>query len=220
MTTTVAVTLRVVQAQGYAEPREALARDWLAWLEGRGLRPLLVPAAVPDPAAYAAGFGARGLLLSNGNDVGPGAGGVSPAGVDVDPRRDEAERLLLDAALAAGLPTLGVCRGHQLAAALLGGRLAPVEGHVGPHRVRALGALAASAGEGPHDVNSFHRHAVVDPGALEPLARADDGAIEALRHPTRPLWTMQWHPERPGGGGPLTEWIVGAWLGALRGGAA
>lgn len=217
MRPTVAITLRAVQAQGYHEPREALARDWLAWLEARGLRPLLVPAAIADPAGYVADFGAHGLILGNGNDLGPAAGGPAPAGPDVDPRRDEAERALLARALAEGLPTLGVCRGHQLVAAAHGGRLARADGHVGPHDVRAAGPLAAAAGAGPHRVNSFHRQVVVDPGpALEALARGDDGAVEALRHPAAPVWTLQWHPERPGGDGALTAWLVGAWLEAVR----
>ena len=59
-----------------------------------------------------------------------------------------------------------------------------------PSRLRAL--------YGTHCiVNSSHHQVVGQLGDhLEPLQWADDGAVEAFRHRTLPVWGVQWHPER------------------------
>jgi putative glutamine amidotransferase len=212
-----AITLRTVVGP-HGEARAALAADWVRWLEGEGLTPRLLSPHLADPVAHLEG--AAGLLLSNGNDVGPAAGGLSPAGESCDPGRDAAELALLDHALAAGLPVLAVCRGLQLVAARFGAALTrvPDRSHVGQHPVTAVGALAA-AGEATAQVNSFHTQAVPAdglPGELELLARSDEGYAEAFRHGGRPLWAIQWHPERAGGETPLTRWVVDAWKAAME----
>ena len=66
-----------------------------------------------------------GLVISGGSDVDPGRYGAEPHPRTVGwrPDRDAWELALLAAADAAGLPTLGVCRGMQLLAVSVGGEL-------------------------------------------------------------------------------------------------
>jgi gamma-glutamyl-gamma-aminobutyrate hydrolase PuuD len=45
-------------------------------------------------------------------------------------------------------------------------------------------------------VNSFHDWGVGDVGSLEVLARAADGTVEAVSHPTATQVGIMWHPER------------------------
>lgn len=215
----VALTTRCApSAQG--EPREALARDWLTWCAREGLRPLLLPPGLADPVEWLRALAPAGLVLTGGNDLGPEAGGLAPAGPSVDPARDRGERALLAHALTARLPVLGVCRGLQLVAAFHGAPLravAPAGAHLRPHPVRLLGPLAAAAGPSA-EVNSFHDQGVPAAGlppSLQPLAESADGLCEALAVRGAPAWAIQWHPERAGGDVAATRWVLARWGEAL-----
>ncbi|WP_245235342.1 gamma-glutamyl-gamma-aminobutyrate hydrolase family protein [Streptomyces violaceorubidus] len=103
----------------------------------------------PDAPEHAAAAVARvdGLVIAGGPDVEPVRYGAEP-----DPRtgpparaRDTWELALIGAALAAGVPLLGVCRGMQLLNVALGGTLVQhIEGHAeavgvfGGHLVRPV----------------------------------------------------------------------------------
>jgi putative glutamine amidotransferase len=152
-----------------------------------------------------------GLLLAGGADIDPERYG-SPAHPRTvsRPDRDAGELALLDAALRAGLPVLGVCRGMQLLAVAAGGSLhqhlpevcgherhQPAPGRYGHHPVTVVEGSALHAILGPvAHVNSHHHQAVVDPGTLTVTARAGDGVIEAVEDPARRFVVgVQWHPE-------------------------
>ena len=161
-----------------------------------------------------------GLLLSGGPDVEPARYGdreVHAASYGIDPERDQFEIDLFGAALASGMPVLGICRGIQVINVALGGTLIQdvatepaVAGKVG-HRQHERGLDDWQAG---HDVtaitdvlplfedrrlgvNSFHHQAIRDlaPG-LEPVAYSPDGLIEAVVMPEAAhVFAVQWHPE-------------------------
>ncbi|MEM6637402.1 MAG: gamma-glutamyl-gamma-aminobutyrate hydrolase family protein [Pseudomonadota bacterium] len=176
----IGVTMRVAEATGYKETRDALASDW----------PVYLHATIPDAtwlylpnigaagaASYCEALGVTGLILSGGEDPG------------VHLHRDETERGLLDWAQTGTRPVLGVCRGMQLMAQRAGASLVPVSGHVATrHRI---------AGEITREVNSYHAIGLeACPNGYEVLARADDGSIEALGHQVLPWECWMWHPER------------------------
>jgi putative glutamine amidotransferase len=159
-----------------------------------------------------------GLLLVGGGDLDPA---VYDAARDarlygVSPARDACELVLTRAALARGVPTLAICRGHQVLAAALGGVLDQhitgrdslldhgvpgVEGGARPHPVtvepdsRLAAALATTA----VDVSSHHHQAVSRVGPrLRVVATAPDGVIEGVELADRDApWVVgvQWHPE-------------------------
>ena len=118
MTARVALTMRVTQAAAFAEPRDSISHDWLARLGEWDMTPLLVPNHLTAPESYLDRLGADLLVLTGGNDLG------------VTPERNASETKLLDHALHNGIAVLGVCRGMQLINVHLGGRLAPIDGHV------------------------------------------------------------------------------------------
>jgi putative glutamine amidotransferase len=154
------------------------------------------------------------ICLTGGDDVDPRLYGEEPSEhvTQLDAGRDAAELAAVRAAVDAGIPVLGICRGIQLIAVALGGSLhqdLPTAGYPGHweesrqaepvHRVTAeAGSLALTALAGATSVNSIHHQAVRDPGPLlSATARAEDGVIEAVE--TTGVLGIQWHPERLAG---------------------
>ncbi len=153
------------------------------------------------------------LLVPGGDDLRPPA--PYPPGVRFDFVPDAQlafDRALLDAALAAGKPLLGICSGMQLLALSLGGALhydiaTDVPGAAehrlpeqdGRHALRISegSRLAALAGANSARVGSRHHQAVSDPGTeLAVSARSDDGVIEAVERASGSFCMgVQWHPE-------------------------
>jgi putative glutamine amidotransferase len=178
--------------------------------------------------------GIDGLLLIGGRDLDPSlyADEAHPRTDRVDELsriRDSFERLVLDTALAAELPTLGICRGVQLLNVALGGDLVQDLGEAaaaGGHQ-RTPGAFAehfvspqpesttaSVLGEAPVEVFSYHHQGIgrVAP-SLQVAARSSDGMVEALEDGDRHFCVgVLWHPEErvPGNGLSLFSALVKA----------
>ena len=86
-----------------------------------------------------------GLVISGGADVDPERYGADPHPRTAGwrPDRDAWELALLDAAEAAGVPVLGVCRGMQVMAVNAGGKPRPA--HPRPGRARDGTARVATS---------------------------------------------------------------------------
>lgn len=136
-----------------------------------------------------------------------------------DPHRDATTLPMIPAAIAAGLPVLGICRGFQEMNVAFGGTLwqklqevpgnldhredkdDPLDVQYGPaHEVELVagGLLRKLAGTDRIAVNSVHTQGVQRLGAgLVVEAVAPDGVIEGFRVEAAPAFAMavQWHPE-------------------------
>ncbi|MCS0601921.1 gamma-glutamyl-gamma-aminobutyrate hydrolase family protein [Streptomyces sp. LP11] len=167
----------------------------------------------PDAPAYAPATIARldALVIAGGPDVDPSRYGAerSPRTGPPAPERDAWELALIDAALTAGVPLLGICRGMQLLNVARGGTLVQhLDGHAertgvfGAHPVKPVPGTRY-AGLVPHEttVPTYHHQAVERLGTdLIPSAYATDGTVEALELPADHGWALgvQWHPEMGG----------------------
>ncbi|MEU6385314.1 gamma-glutamyl-gamma-aminobutyrate hydrolase family protein [Streptomyces bauhiniae] len=169
--------------------------------------PALLP---PDDPALAPEVVARldGVVVAGGPDVDPARYGAErdPRCGPPAPERDAWELALIEAALAAHVPLLGICRGMQLLNVALGGTLVQhLEGHTeavgvfGAHPVNPVpGTLYASIQPDGTSVPTYHHQAVARLApALTPSAHASDGTIEAVELPSAGGWVLgvQWHPE-------------------------
>ncbi|MBM4043027.1 MAG: gamma-glutamyl-gamma-aminobutyrate hydrolase family protein [Planctomycetes bacterium] len=157
-----------------------------------------------------------GLVLTGGRDYDPAVYGEPrhPATELLDPRRAAFDVALARAALARGLPILGICGGAQLVNIALGGTLiqhVPDAFGTAINHTWGAGAepfhevdieadsrLAAIIGAGRLRVNSSHHQAVGRLGnGLRIVARAPDGVVEAIEGTGNCfLLGVQWHPER------------------------
>ena len=155
-----------------------------------------------------------GFLFTGGQDVSPSLYGTEDATGTIvsSPERDKEETLLLQKALEADKPVLGICRGLQFINVFLGGTLwqdLPSQHPSGivhrqgkpygvpTHQVSISGELQSLLGKDILDVNTLHHQAVKDLGnGLTPMAVAPDGLIEAFQMlDKRFVWAVQWHPE-------------------------
>jgi putative glutamine amidotransferase len=172
-----------------------------------GALPVIVPAHPSHAAAIISSVDA--LLLTGGSDVDPRRyrHATDPRTYHPDSRRDEFELALIEAAIGAGRPILGICRGLQILNVALGGTLTQhVEDHArrdmpgGPAQsieITPGSRLHAALGVDTLEVNSLHHQAVASLGAgLIASARAADGVVEALEHQHAPILAVQWHPEK------------------------
>jgi carbamoyl-phosphate synthase small subunit len=122
-----------------------------------------------------------GVFLSNG----PG----DPAAVSY---AIEAIKTLVEA----NKPLFGICLGHQILALALGGQTHKMKfGHRGGNQPVQEGGQ-----HGPVAITSHNHGFAVTPGSLPPEVEVthinlNDQCIEGLRHRTKPVFSIQYHPE-------------------------
>jgi putative glutamine amidotransferase len=201
--------LSTLRRQGEpAHPEMALGMTYLQAIERAGGVPVVLPPCVSDVAGLLVRL--DGVCLSGGPDLDPEAYGAGDRHAELgptEPSLDAFELELARAALAAGTPLLGICRGSQALNVACGGSLHQhVDGHrqsepgtEATHTVAVLTGtrLAGIVGAGELAVNSFHHQAVDRLGAgLRVVARAADGTVEAIEGVRGGfVLGVQWHAE-------------------------
>lgn len=141
-----------------------------------------------------------GVLIS------PGPGKPADAGISVD---------MVQLALTEGKPVLGVCLGHQTIAEAVGAVVTNAEElmHGKVSKVEHNGDAFFAGVPREFDATRYHSLAVVRetvPEQLEITAETHSGVVMALRHRTKPIWGVQFHPESvmtEGGYQMLGNWL-------------
>jgi carbamoyl-phosphate synthase small subunit len=136
------------------------------------------PATAPASELIAAG--PDGVFLSNG----PGDPAVLSYAITN-------ARKLVDS----DIPVFGICLGHQVLSLAMGGDTFKLKfGHRGGnHPVKDLAT-------GKVEITSQNHGFAVDPASLPPDVKVThvnlyDGTVEGLRHETKPVFCVQYHPE-------------------------
>ncbi|MDQ6771512.1 MAG: gamma-glutamyl-gamma-aminobutyrate hydrolase family protein [Candidatus Dormibacteraeota bacterium] len=197
-------------------PYFGLNRRYVLALQRAGADVVLLPSG--DPGAGSALLGRLdGLLLPGGLDVHPRFYGEEPTPVlgRVNEELDELELALINEAVNRGLPTLGICRGHQMVNVALGGSLHQDVNAAGltgrehfasvergrdrlVHWVDVLPGtvLEEVVGLRRLHVNSFHHQSIkVVAAGLKVNTLSTDGVIEGLESEDGRVLTLQCHPE-------------------------
>ena len=146
-----------------------------------------------------------GLLLPGGGDVRSTLYGQKNNGShEPNDARDNGEFHVIARFLALERPIFGICRGMQILNIVFGGTLhqnipghSQVNGKDHVHMSRTDDPLLQKLYGAEFPINSAHHQAVDQLGVgLNAIQWSEDGYIEALRHESRPVWGVQWHPER------------------------
>ena len=154
-------------------------RNIVRCLVKRGCKVTVMPAFAT--AEEVAALNPDGIMLSNG----PGDP-AEPVEVIENLRR------IFDL----GIPTFGICLGHQLSALAAGAKTMKLKyGHRGVnHPVKDIDA------DRTYITSQNHGYAVVGESVDPKIARVryvnlNDGTVEGLEHIGRPVFTVQYHPE-------------------------
>lgn len=204
---------RDVEYEGVPERCDTFSHDYVTSVIHAGGLPLLLPLNDETEAGHEV-FAALldlvdGVVLTGGGDIEPGAYGAPPhtATKYTDAERDAYDTRLMRMVVDREIPTLGICRGLQLANVALGGTLAQhLDGHEADHlaydtahtvTVEPGTRLAALFGHGESEVNSLHHQGVDTLGAgVRAVATSADGVVEAIElEGSDHFLAVQWHPE-------------------------
>lgn len=203
---TVFITLRQALNK-YGQTVDILESDYVRYFSRMGVRLIMLPNDLEQARMIFENIEGDGLILSGGNDIDiqeRNPEGYSSFSAD----RDNVENYLLEKAVKANLPVLGICRGMQKINEFFGGLVCDdiqshgLQGHPPgiEHRIELTATVESWLGENIGQVNSYHNHGVlVDQlaGGVEAFALAEQtGIVEGLFVKDSPIAGIQWHPER------------------------
>jgi carbamoyl-phosphate synthase small subunit len=168
-----------------------LKQNIVRQLVARGARVRVFPHTVDARLALAPDV--RALVLS------PGPG---------DPARLDGPVRLAQAAIDDGRPLLGICLGHQIVGRAAGADTRRLRfGHHGAnHPVKDLESGSVQVTAQNHEVEVVGETLPAKGGFIVSQRNLNDGSVEGLRHLTKPIETVQYHPE--GSPGPLDALAV------------
>ncbi|MBI5343345.1 MAG: bifunctional anthranilate synthase component II/anthranilate phosphoribosyltransferase [Deltaproteobacteria bacterium] len=129
-------------------------------------------------------------MKPSGVVISPGPGGPDDAGISLEAIREFSDRV----------PILGVCLGHQCIGQAFGGKIVHAQTlmHGKTSKIRHNGKGIFSLLENPMTATRYHSLAIDRlslPPELEVSAESEDGEIMGVRHVSRPIFGVQFHPE-------------------------
>lgn len=191
-----------VSAYVMDDTKNAVNTTYTSAVRNAGGVPIVIPLTGNDEqiAAYVDMIDA--LIMTGGADYDPALYGEDPIRQlgTVQPARDEFDIKLIRAAVAKGIPVLGICRGMQLMAVAFGGTLwqdipsqvkssyvrhqqGGIPSSVATHNIKIEKGsfLEKALGSTEAKVNTFHHQATKVPSTgFKVVATAPDGIVEAV----------------------------------------
>lgn len=177
-------TQRVDVVESYQERRDCADQRIVRFIQACGYLGVPIPNCTEGLDELLERLTPAGIILTGGNSLVKYGGNA--------PERDQLDYRLIRLSEEQRLPLFGFCRGMQSILDYYGNHLETVTGHVAKRHV-----VYSQAGK--YEVNSYHNQACIELNkkcALNILARAEDGVIEAISHEKFPIIGTMWHPER------------------------
>ncbi len=185
--------MQIVHAKEYVEPRDALAQDWITFMDSifPSSQWVSIPNKGKDVVRFCSNWELDALIFSGGNDVG------------AEPLRDVSEKCLLEYAINECIPVLGICRGLHIFQSYFGGNTEKCNKKIhvaNNHPINLKQQLIPiKLNESTVNVNSFHNWGIQQKSLAEPLipfALSEDGLVEGVLCKEISILAVQWHPER------------------------
>ena len=223
----------------YGELTCKLAEGYYKSVERAGGVPVIIPPLSDTDVIINTLEQLDGLVLSGGADYDPHYAGEEPWPTlgTINAERDLPELFITQLAYNRQLPILGICRGIQTLAMVLGGHvrqdISDIQQHnhsqeedrnIATHTVsiekdsllfriyeQEQQCSTFNVQRSMLSVNSFHHQAVDETGPrFRVIARSDDGIIEAMESTEyKSILGVQWHPECLESGLPIFQWLIG-----------
>ena len=214
-----------------------MQKTYMAHVEANGGIPLMIQPTTNIATLEETIKMLDGILLTGGPDVDPAYYGEKklPECGYICRERDEIDCFIARRAMELDIPIFGICRGHQVINAALGGALyqdipSQVASKInhrpgdpqpnGAHDItfKKNCVMGKYLGETKFHVNSYHHQAVKTPApGIEIAAVCDDGVVEAIYHKEkRFVWGVQWHPEKCPIDTPLSIKLFTAFIEACK----
>lgn len=223
----------------YGELTCKLAEGYYKSVERAGGVPVIIPPLSDTDVIINTLEQLDGLVLSGGADYDPHYAGEEPWPTlgTINAERDLPELFITQLAYNRQLPILGICRGIQTLAMVLGGHvrqdISDIQQHnhsqeedrnIATHTVsiekdsllfriyeQEQQRSTFNVQRSMLSVNSFHHQAVDETGPrFHVIARSDDGIIEAMESTEyKSILGVQWHPECLESGLPIFQWLIG-----------
>jgi putative glutamine amidotransferase len=233
----VAARLAAGRVHGWKRGAFAAPEAYIAAVRRAGGRALIIPPGDDTPEdELLAPF--DGILLMGGGDIDPERYGAGPHptlyGIDRD--RDAIELRVARWAIEHQVPTLAICRGHQVVNVALGGTLhqhlpemadliphgAPVRDESVNHDISLTAGTRVAKACGADVVRgTSHHHQAVDRlgEGLVAVGWSADGVIEAVEPESSDGWliAVQWHPEDTAASDPAQQGLFDALVSSAAG---
>ena len=220
----IVISQRVISADKGAN-RDALEQDYIKYYQKFGVILIPFPNVLEDVEEILLELKIDGIILSGGNDINPKFyGETSKEERSYADERDQTEKRLLDFAVKNKIPVLCECRGTQFLNVYFRGKLiqnikrevgTEIEHVAANHEVEITDDSIASYLGNKFEVNSYHNQGFSEEGLSKELrmfAKAPDGIIEGIYHPSLPIAGVLWHPERESPNPDVNKRLINSFL--------
>ncbi len=188
----IGLTMRVDKENDYFEIRDSLSKDWLVFIKKLGCIPVLIPNISSFSDEELENLKFQALILTSGGHSNIKKGGKLNKLCNA---RDYVETLSFNFALKKNIPILGVCRGMQFIYKFYGGSLEKLKNKSHVNKIKKINF---DQGES-RSVKCFHDFICSNkeiPDELNVFARYSTNQIAGIKHNSKKILGIQWHPER------------------------
>ena len=203
----VVITMRTVVDSEYKESRDCLSEDWSNYLFSLHNDIQLTPL-VNQPESverFLENIKPDLLILSNGNDL------------HSNERRDKTELKAINYAMKNNISILGVCRGMQILNYFFGGNIEKkIQLHVTEnHEISVVDkGFQKELNTTFMNVNSYHNQGIKISGLSDEfnILGVNSDIVEIMKHKSKNILGIQWHPERPNRDQELNDNIIRSFI--------